>query len=102
MKKTYNANGEKILLSQGIALIEQFNCHFFAYNTKFLGYSYDDNYVIDGKATKNSKSLHEFCYGRDGQHQETHLLSVYQLDDKTKYAATEVSFGVYGYWKIID
>ena len=102
MEKKHNPNREKILLNQGIGLIENYDCRFVAYNTKFLGYSYDGYYVINGKHTKNSKSLNEFCYGYDGKHHELQLLHVYLIDDKIKYATTEVLMGIYAFWNIIE
>ena len=102
MKIKYDTNAEKRLLNKGIYLIEDFGCHFVAYNTKFLGYSYDDEYAICGESTKDSVVLNEFCFGYDGQHHELHLIHVYQTKRGKKYAAIEISMGVYAFWKIIE
>ncbi|MCH5159564.1 MAG: hypothetical protein J1F66_01780 [Clostridiales bacterium] len=93
---------EKILLDKGIGLIEHFNYHFVAYNTKFLGYSQNDNYIIRGENSNNSQLLHEFCYGYDDLHHELHLLKVYQTKQGKKYAAIEISNCVYAFWDILE
>ena len=102
MKIKYDNAREKRLLDDGIGLIENFGNHFVAYNTKFLGYSYDGEYVIRGKSTKDSIALREFCFGYDGQYNELQLLHVYQMKCGKKYAATEISMCVYAYWDILE
>lgn len=102
MKVKLNAQREVRLLENGIGLIEHLNCNYVAYNTKFLGYNYRGYYVINGESTRDSKSLDEFCYGYDGENHELHLLNIYQTKKGKKYAATEVSMCVYGFWDIIE
>ena len=101
MKTKLDYEREKMILDQGIGLIEDFNDHFVAYNTRFLGWNFDGDYVINGENTSNSYSLDEFCFGYD-VNQELHLLHVHQTKKGQKYAATEVSYGTYAFWEIIE
>ena len=89
-------------LKIAVGMIETYDGHFVAYNTKFLGYNYDDNYIIRGQSIKNSKSLNEFCFGYDGTYEQLHLLHVYETKSGLKYASIEISMGVYAFWEIID
>ena len=102
MKQKYDTQREKLLLDKGIGLIENWNYHFVAYNTKFLGISHDDNYTIDGEKTIDSKPLNEFCYGYDGVHHQLQLLKVYETKKGKKYATIEISNCVYAFWNILE
>ena len=102
MEIKYDSKKEKLLLNKGAGLIEHFDCHFVAYNTKFLGYNRQSNCIIDGETTDKSEDLHEFCYGYDATYHELHLLKVYRTKHGKKYAATEISNCVYAFWVIIE
>jgi len=103
-----NSNHENksaiILLERGIGLIENFEDRFVPYNTKFLGISNDGEFIINGVNTKDveSKTLNEFCFGRDGDYGESHLLHVYQMPNGKKYSIIERSISVYAVWEILD
>ena len=76
------------------------------YKTVYLGYSSDCKYVIDGvEVGNNDICLKEYCYGRDDEYAETHKLFVYQASDgknTVRYASCELSFCIYGFWRIIE
>jgi len=77
------------------------------YKTQYLGYNYTGLLIIDGieVGNINDVNLKETCYGKDDEYSETHKLWVFQAsnDKKTvKYASKEMSFGVYGFWRILD
>ena len=82
------------------------------YRTEFLGHSYTGEYVIDGiivgradeKQMPIDECLDEYCYGQDNVYGATHKLFVCIARDKersVKYAYTELSMCVYGFWRII-
>ena len=89
-------------LKRGLTLIEDFGSRFVQYNTKYLGCSFNDEYIIKGKSTNNSSSLNEFCYGYDGEHHQLHLLHIYQMNCGIKYASIEISMCVYAFWEILN
>lgn len=90
------------LLEEGLSAIRNFGDFFVAYNTKYLGHRFSDEFIINGKSTKNSKPLNEFCYGYDGEHKQLHLLRVYEMQNGAKYAAIEISMSVYAFWDILN
>ena len=76
------------------------------YKTQYLGHSFDPpRYIIDGVKVGNDDDvrLDEYCYGYD-PYSAIQKLEVYQTcGEKTiKYAMTEVSNNVYGFWKILE
>lgn len=89
-------------LKIAVGMIETYDGHFVAYNTKFLGYSTNDDFYINGKNTYNAKSINEFCFGYDGDYKQLHILHVYELADGTKFASTEIIMGLYAYWEILE
>lgn len=73
---------------------------FVAYNTKFLGVSNSDNFIINGESTKNAKSLSEFCYGYDKIYEELQILNVFETTSGIRFAAAEIAMSVYAFWEI--
>jgi len=65
------------VLQRGLAKMEHFDSKFVPYNTKFIYVGTEDNCIVKGKSTKKSKETNEFCFGRDGDYGQTHLLDVY-------------------------
>lgn len=90
-----------LLLKVGMGKIENFGQEFVPYGTRFLGASYSDEFIINGQSVKQSRPRNEFCYGYDGLYHELQLLHVYETEAGMKYAATEISNGVFAYWEII-
>ena len=83
------------------------------YKTEFLGHSYTGQFVIDGvevgkvneKNWSIDESLREYCYGEDNVYFAQHKLSVRIATDgkkSVKYAYTELTMGVYGFWRILN
>lgn len=89
-----------MLLELGIENIKTYNKKFVAYNTKFLGVSSSDNFIINGESTKNAKSLNEFCYGYDKMYEELHILNVFETTSGIRFAAAEIAMSVYAFWEI--
>jgi len=95
----YNTQNEIRLLKMAIGNIQDFGDHFVAYNTEFLGTSTNDNFIINGKNTKDAESLDEICFGYD-MYDQLQLLDLYVTSAGTKFASTEIMMGVYGYWLV--
>jgi|GEM_PF-3634161 len=83
------------------------------YKTEFLGHSYTLPFVIDGVEVCKSKdngmsadvALKEYCYGQDNVYFAQHMLFIRIATDgkkSVKYGYTELSNGVYGFWRILD
>ena len=89
-----------MLLELGIGNIKTFNKKFVSYNTKFLGVSSSDNFIINGESTRNAKSLNEFCYGYDKMYEELHILNVFETTSGIRFAAAEIAMSVYAFWEI--
>ena len=89
-----------MLLELGIGNIKTYNKKFVAYNTKFLGVSNPDNFIINGESTKNAKSLNEFCYGYDKMYEELHILNVFETTSGIRFAAAEIAMSIYAFWEI--
>lgn len=89
-----------MLLELGIGNIKTYNKKFVAYNTKFLGVSNSDNFIINGESTKNAKSLNEFYYGYDKMYEELHILNVFETTSGIRFAAAEIAMSIYAFWEI--
>lgn len=98
MKKSNNERA-RMLLNTAIGKINNFSDSFVAYNTKFLGLSKDDVFIINGEDVSNSTSTHEFCFGYDSNG-DLQLINVYKTKKGQKYAAQELFWSLYGYWLI--
>ncbi len=96
----YESKREIMLLERATQIIKNFDRHFVAYNTKFIGISHNDDFRINGYKTKNSKLLNEICFGYDGHYHQLHLLNIYETECGYKFASTEISMGVYAYWEV--
>jgi len=91
-----------IQFQKGIAKVESLGFKFVPYSTRFVHVGTEHHCVIKGSSTKNGKRINEFCYGRDADYGQTHLLDVYEMPDGIKYAAIERSMGVYAFWEVLD
>ena len=90
------------LLELGIDQIVNWESRLVVYNTKFIDSSYTDDIRINGCSVRNAVSINQFCYVQDSISNQIYLAHIYQLSNGRKFASTEISFGVYGYWEIID
>ncbi len=95
----YDSQNEIRLLERALGNIKNFNDHFVAYNTEFLGTSTNDRFIIKGKNTQDADCLNEICFGYD-MYDQLHLLGVYVTTSGIKFASTELVMGVYGYWLV--
>ncbi len=84
-----------------ISRIKNFKDTFVAYNTRFLGLSPTDNFVINGENTRDDKPINEFCFGYDDDG-NLQILNVFKTKEGVKYAATELLMSLYGYWLILE
>ena len=97
----YDTQNEIKLLETALGNIQEFDDHFVAYNTEFLGVSANDKFIIKGKDTQEAECLDEFCFGYD-MYDQMHLLDVYITSSGIKFASTEIMMGVYGYWLVTE
>lgn len=102
MNEKYDSTRTIHLLETALSKIKNFGEKYIAYNTNFLGVSSSNDYIIRKKSTKNSKSMGEFCFGYEKKYNQMHILEVFQMPDGIKYASTELSNNIYGYWEIIE
>ena len=96
----YDSKREIMQLERAATIVKNFDGHFVAYNTKFLGVSSNNDFSIKGHKVKNSRPINEICFEYDGQYHQLHLLNVYETDFGEKFASTELSMGIYAYWEI--
>lgn len=95
----HDKKNERLLLETAAANIQDFGDHFVAYNTEFLGVSTNDDFLIKGKSTQEAECLDEICFGYD-MYDQLHLLEVYITSSGLKFASTELTMGVYGFWLV--
>lgn len=89
------------LLEGAILRIKKFKDIFVAYNTRFLGVSPTDDFIINGEKTEPSVATNEFCFGYDSNG-GLHVLNVYKTKNGVKYAAQEIAWSLYGFWLILE
>ena len=90
------------LLENGIGRVRDFDDCFVHYNTRYLGCSMSNDFIINGESIKNSRELNEFCYAYDGKYHQIQVLSIYEMLSGKKYAVTEIFTGGYAFWEILD
>lgn len=90
------------LLELGIGYIKNFGKKFVAYNTKFIGISNSNEYVVNGESTKKANPRSEFCYGYDEAYKELHILDVYETANGKRFAVNEIAISTYAFWEILN